>query len=316
MQHLSKYRRLLRGTGTLLISLAWLLGHAAWGQDDQAQYSDGGAERCIQCHGPTDEYPATAILQTPHALMADERSPFGAGKHQCETCHGPSADHLTRRPDGTRPPVDFNFEHASPEQQNAVCLTCHESGERMYWPASVHHQEGLACVSCHTVHVEKDPVLLVEQQPQVCFDCHQTQRAQLQRQSTHPVDVGLMSCSDCHAPHGSAGPSLLTKNTVNETCFDCHAEKRGPFLWEHAPVRDDCTNCHTPHGSVHDNLLVARTPWLCQRCHIAAYHPSTAYSGTGVPPRGAAQQLLIKDCQNCHSQVHGSNHPSGVRITR
>jgi DmsE family decaheme c-type cytochrome len=109
---------------------------------------------------------------------------------------------------------------------------------------------------------------------------------------------------------------MLVKATVNETCYTCHAEKRGPFLWEHPPAREDCTNCHTPHGSIHTPLLKARAPWLCQQCHLAPMHPSTAYSGTGVPPRGAAQQILANSCMNCHSQVHGTNHPSGPRNTR
>ena len=104
-------------------------------------------------------------------------------------------------------------------------------------------------------------------QPEVCFTCHKTQRAQTHRISTHPLDAGKMACSDCHNPHGSTGPKLLVKNSVNETCYTCHAEKRGPFLWEHQPVIDDCTNCHTPHGSTNAPLLKARPPWLCQECH-------------------------------------------------
>ena len=88
----------------------------------------------------------------------------------------------------------------------------------------------------------KDPVLTKATQPEVCFACHKEQRAQTHRVSTHPIDAGKMACSDCHNPHGSTGPKLLVKNNVNETCYTCHAEKRGPFLWEHGPVIDDCTN--------------------------------------------------------------------------
>lgn len=305
----------------LLVSAALVVGSLAWhsvtAQGEEAQYTREGAEDCLSCHGPGDEHPAHEILRTPHALKADDRTPFGEERHQCETCHGPSQSHLSRRADGSRPPVDFSFEgDRAAEEMNTVCLDCHQGGARVHWPATIHNQEGLACVDCHTLHAERDPVLVMETQPQVCFGCHKTQRAEFHRPSTHPVEAGMLSCSDCHAPHGGAGPSHLVKSTVNETCYDCHAEKRGPFLWEHAPVREDCTNCHTPHGSIHDDLLIAKSPWLCQRCHQAQFHPSTAYSGTGVPPQGAAQQLLLKGCQNCHSQVHGSNHPSGVRKTR
>ena len=288
-------------------------------------YSPEGAESCLSCHGPEGELPANAILATPHAMMANPESPFGQGSHDCETCHGPSQAHLTRLEDGSRPPVDLVFERETPvTDQNAVCLTCHADGERFHWPGSVHELEGLACVNCHDIHTVNDPVLALETQPQVCFDCHQEQRAQLLRQSHHPVQAatdsmaytGLMACTDCHNPHGSAGPALLRRNTLNETCYDCHAEKRGPFLWEHAPVQENCGNCHTPHGSNFENLLVARQPWMCQQCHLAQFHPSGVYSGTGVPPMGADQRILGKECLNCHSQVHGSNHPSGIRLTR
>jgi DmsE family decaheme c-type cytochrome len=154
------------------------------------------------------------------------------------------------------------------------------------------------------------------EQPQVCFGCHQDKRAQVNRRSHHPIEEGKVVCSDCHNSHGSPSIRLLARNSVNETCYQCHAEKRGPFLWEHQPVREDCTNCHNPHGSNQESLLNVRTPYLCQQCHQEAFHPSSLYSGTGIPPLGAAQQLLGKGCLNCHSKVHGSNHPSGSRLTR
>jgi DmsE family decaheme c-type cytochrome len=290
-----------------------------------ARYSEEGADSCLSCHESDDEYPAIEILSTPHAMVADPDAPFGDGQHACETCHGPSKAHLTRLEDGTRPPVDFEFERGvMVDDQNQVCLGCHQDAARFHWPGSTHNVEDVACVDCHDIHAISDPVLSLETQPGVCYDCHQEQRAQFLRQSRHPVQsgtaatshIGLMACTDCHKPHGSSGPALLVRNNVNETCYDCHAEKRGPFLWEHAPVREDCTNCHVPHGSNYAKLLNARQPWLCQQCHSANFHPSGVYSGTGVPPAGADQRILGKACLNCHAQVHGSNHPSGIRLTR
>jgi len=289
------------------------------------EYSKG-AKQCLSCHkkdgmGP----PAHQILQSPMGTTADPATPFGEGQHDCETCHGPSKSHMKKLADGTRPSPAIVFNHETPvETKNEVCLSCHSDGARLHWPGSVHDIEAVACVDCHNVHAESDPVLSLETQPLVCFQCHQEQRAQVLRQSHHPVQAGtesmaytgLIACTDCHKPHGSVGPALLARNSVNETCYDCHAEKRGPYLWEHAPVQESCVNCHTPHGSNFAPLLVGRPPWLCQQCHLANFHPSTVYSGTGVPPEGAAQQVLGKACLNCHSQVHGSNHPSGIRFTR
>ena len=60
---------------------------------------------------------------------------------------------------------------------------------------------------------------------------------------------GQMACSDCHNTHGSIGPALMKRDTVTETCYTCHAEKRGPFVHQHQPVTDNCANCHNPHDS-------------------------------------------------------------------
>jgi DmsE family decaheme c-type cytochrome len=197
------------------------------------------------------------------------------------------------------------------------------------WSGSQHQTHDLACSTCHKVHATADPVLSKATQPEVCESCHKTQRAQLNRISAHPVKSGEMTCSDCHNPHGSTGPTLLTKNTINETCYTCHAEKRGPFLWEHAPVVDNCSNCHTPHGSTNAPLLKQRVPFLCQDCHTGD-HGAGINSGANLvlgdvttvngmlPPanRSPRAQTNARACLNCHVLVHGSNHPAGTKFQR
>jgi DmsE family decaheme c-type cytochrome len=277
---------------------------------------------CTRCHDETDRTPVLSILKSKHAVMADPRTPFA--DQACVNCHGASTDHMKApAAEGARriaPDRVFGDDpDSSPARvQNGACLGCHENGLRMHWAGSTHQLQDVACSGCHRVHAGEDPVLATPTQPEVCFGCHRDKRAEMHRPSTHPVLAGQMGCADCHNPHGTTSASLLAGSTVNETCYKCHADKRGPFLWEHAPVREDCTNCHKPHGSNQPSLLKARVPWLCQQCHLAPFHPSTAYSGTGLPgvPPSGAQQMLGKSCMNCHSQVHGSNHPSGPRKTR
>jgi DmsE family decaheme c-type cytochrome len=228
-------------------------------------------------------------------------------------------------------PTGIPFRPETPAAvQNGVCLECHQGGMTMHWVGSTHESRGLSCVECHTIHVGEerggDPILSKNQsrtrtfnaQAKVCFGCHKEQRAQAYRISAHPIRYGQMGCSDCHSPHGAPGPMQLVKPTLNETCYTCHAEKRGPFLWEHAPARENCADCHSPHGSNHQALLKTRGPWLCQQCHQANYHPSTAYNGSQLVPAagGDSSKLQAKNCMNCHFEVHGSNHPSGVRWTR
>jgi DmsE family decaheme c-type cytochrome len=291
-------------------------GVPAEAESEQAAYAARGAQGCLVCHGPSAALSGVAVLEGPHSVLGNPRAPL-ATEHQCEACHGPSQTHLTVLRDGTRPPPAIAFNAAeTAEHKDAPCLGCHQREAGVHWTSSVHRFEQVACTDCHTSHVSKDPVLTAVGEPAVCYQCHAAQRSEMLRRSAHPVAAGLMQCSDCHAPHGGPGQSLLARATLNDTCYDCHAEKRGPFLWEHAPVREDCTNCHRPHGSNHLDLLAARTPWLCQQCHLAQFHPSTALSGMDVPPRGASHLVLARDCMNCHTQVHGSNHPSGPGLTR
>ncbi len=292
-------------------------------------YAPDGEKTCLQCH---DGAPVSLILQTPHAVKADARTPFG--QHQCESCHGVATDHLA---DPANPvPVLFKGTKASSvADRNAVCLTCHAAGLRMHWTGSAHETRGVACTDCHVIHATEQKVLNKTTQAEVCFACHKEQRAQTRRISTHPMAItGLattakMACADCHNPHGSTGPKMLVKNTVNDTCFTCHAEKRGPFLWEHAPVVDDCTNCHTPHGSSNAPLLKTRVPWLCQECHSGDHGAQvnsaanlaagdvTTVLGQQQPGAAAPRaQMGARACLNCHVLIHGSNHPAGAKYQR
>ena len=105
---------------------------------------------------------------------------------------------------------------------------CHQTGARIGWHASTHERSGLACGDCHRIHQDRDPVLVKSSEPDVCFSCHRQKRADFQKPSTHPVRFGLMGCSDCHSPHGSTTVAMLNKPTLNQTCFSCHGDKRGP----------------------------------------------------------------------------------------
>jgi DmsE family decaheme c-type cytochrome len=280
-------------------------------------YTDRGADTCIKCHDEDSEFPVFSIFKTKHATRADARTPM-AGL-QCEACHGPGSEHAKNVPEGQKqgPILAYGRKSRVPaEKQNAMCLGCHEGQARMHWAGSEHARADVGCSDCHRIHAERDAVLAKPEQPAVCQKCHQSVRADFLKPSVHPVRFGVMGCSDCHNTHGSVTDRLLVKPSVNQLCTTCHAEKRGPFLWEHAPVTEDCTTCHTPHGSIHRGLLVKRPPLLCQQCHSQAGHPSDAYTATGLPGGAPSGFLLGQSCLNCHSQVHGSNHPSGVKLMR
>ena len=283
----------------------------------EAAYSRNGADSCIKCH---DDMQVLSLFKTPHGSRGDPHSPFAAGQLQCEACHGPGGAHAGRVRSGETRPAILTFGQGSgapAARQNEACLGCHNDAVGGDWHAGPHEQASVPCAGCHSVHAPEDDVRTVDRQAAVCFDCHARQRAEYAKPFHHPVEGNLMGCTSCHGPHGSSNEYSLRRATANETCYTCHAEKRGPFLWEHAPVAEDCSNCHVPHGSSQPALLTLRAPLLCQQCHSQAGHPSFAYGPEGLPGSGQpSSYLLAGSCLNCHAQVHGSNHPSGSRLTR
>jgi DmsE family decaheme c-type cytochrome len=287
------------------------------GDEQPVAYTKKGADTCLKCHDEDSEFPVFSIFKTKHAQPEDERTPF-AGL-QCESCHGPGAKHAkkVRRGQPQGPIINFGDKSLlSTGEQNQICLDCHEKKSRIAWKGSAHENEDIACTNCHEIHAAQDDVLVAKEQPEVCYKCHLKVRADFYKPSVHPVRFGQITCTECHNTHGSITDSLLARPTLNETCYTCHAEKRGPLLWEHAPVPEDCTLCHVPHGSIHSSLLTKRPPLLCQQCHSQAGHPSVAYTKDGLPGGNPSPYLLVGGCLNCHSQVHGSNHPSGVKLMR
>jgi DmsE family decaheme c-type cytochrome len=288
------------------------------GAQEETPYSRDGADSCLACH---DDSETLALFRSKHAVPSDARGPFGHGQLQCEACHGPGGNHAARvRRGEERPPPLVSFDEWTDAEevaeQNGMCLGCHSEDVGFGWHAGPHESNDVACAGCHRSHTAVDPVLRTATQPDVCFDCHKLQRTETLKAYAHPFFEGKMDCSGCHSPHGDSPELQLVRQTVNDTCFGCHAEKRGPFLWEHEPAAEDCTLCHAPHGSNHPGMLARRAPLLCQSCHSQAGHQSIAHDADGLPAAMPSQFLLGQSCMSCHEQVHGSNHPSGSKLMR
>lgn len=280
---------------------ASLLG-AGGGPPEGTPYA--GADQCATCH----EEMSNAFAATVHGGKAfSMRSQNG-----CETCHGPGTAHIDKEGDKT---LIRTFTTISAEDASEVCLTCHESGARMNWAGSVHDSRGVACLECHSVHHSKSGSgqLKTSKIEDTCARCHAQVQAQLMRTSHHPIREGLISCADCHNPHGAQGPKMISASSINEKCYECHTEKRGPFLWDHPPVRENCVTCHVPHGSNHPKLMVSKRPYLCQRCHLDTRHPGTLYDASNLL---TSNREYARACSNCHLTLHGSNHPSGTTFLR
>ena len=297
---------------------------------DSQPYAPNGAQTCLTCHNSP---PVNDILKTPMGVASDPATPLG--QHGCESCHGPSGYHAElKMVDGKlilppvlfkKPKINVGVDASPVAAQNKACQACHQGDMPINWMGSPHQTAQLACASCHTVHALKDPVLVRTTQPKVCFSCHQDVRAMSFEYSHHPIREGKVVCSDCHNPMGGHGPYQLKQFTVNQTCYQCHADKRGPYLWEHQPVRDNCTNCHNPHGSNQVRLLKQPQNFLCASCHSGVDdHMGGTFGGAGTIPGGnptgtpyvSSMIANQRNCLNCHSQIHGSNSPAGAYFFR
>ena len=267
-----------------------------------AQGGAPGPEVCKNCHQESYD----AFMATRHGMKVDARTP--AAKGGCATCHGDGTAHVKagggKGVGGIKNPASNAM---SSDEKNAVCLTCHEGGKRMHWSQSLHASRDTTCTSCHKLH-EKDKVRDKLTQAEVCFTCHKEQRAQINRPFRHPITEGKVVCSDCHNAHGSVGPKSVKRDSTTETCYQCHMEKRGPFVRNHPPVQEDCSICHNPHGSTNPFMVKVRSPFLCHSCHDgSSHHDGEARLGQG----GRSAVFEARGCLNCHTQIHGSNAPSG-----
>lgn len=271
-----------------------------------------GAETCKGCHEEAfDKFSHTRMGRLFLKQARSEKEAAG-----CEGCHGPGKAHADAGGGkGVGGMITFAKNDPTPvEKRNAVCMSCHTKGARIFWQGSAHESRDVACTNCHKLMEDVSPKAQLAKATviETCGTCHLQKRAQQMRTSHMPLREGKMDCTSCHNPHGTVTPSLLKEASANATCFTCHAEKRGPFLWTHPPVQENCANCHDPHGSNHENMLKVAKPRLCQQCHDESRHPTNTYGRD----TGSLKFVKGRQCVSCHANIHGSNHPSGFAFTR
>jgi DmsE family decaheme c-type cytochrome len=320
------------GLGWMRLAHAILLSFLAFAGFDAAAQAPG-PEVCKGCH----EAYVTSFEASIHAKAAHPRSPANAGA--CFACHGDATEHVKAGGGrGVGGMINLSSKTIPADKRDAVCLTCHESSRHLaFWDSGKHRKNDVSCSDCHNTHGNKDTLLKIRNpqiaplvttskvpQQEVCFNCHRDIKGLVMRPSHHPIVEGKVKCTSCHNPHGALSPAMVNSESIKELCTTCHADKRGPWIFEHAPVEESCLNCHNPHGSRSVKLLNEKVPNLCQDCHDAAQHPGTMYDADANfrapvgPTSGPNTRFLARSCLNCHNEIHGSNSPAsrGRRFIR
>jgi DmsE family decaheme c-type cytochrome len=273
-----------------------------------------GSAVCKTCHADV----WFNFYRNPHykSVASGKEPPEKTG---CEGCHGPGQGHVEARGGKTTIPRAFSL--MGPKQTLDACLACHARDlARAGIRRSEHTMAEVACTGCHSIHRSPtQKALLAKRQTELCYQCHAAVKAQFAMPFKHRVNEGVVQCSDCHNPHGSFNatwrmgerPRMLEQALgAEEPCLKCHADKRGPFAFEHAPVRvEGCEACHNPHGSTNAKLLKRPVTFtLCLECHTGA--GSFGTKNAGVPTQTSSHNLLdprYQRCTNCHVRIHGSN---------
>jgi len=289
----------------------------------------GAKPVCANCH----EQANNSIMLTAHGAKNDAQGSM------CQSCHGDAAAHM-KDPQKAMPQGPLTAKDASATDKTGVCMTCHAGNRHLvFWESGRHAKNEVACSNCHNIHGKAGRVTVApfttsfrDNEDEICGTCHQPIRAAIMRPSHHPIIENKIKCSDCHNPHGALTPVMLKAETVNQQCYSCHADKRGPYIFAHPAVEENCLSCHNPHGSVYPKLLNEKAPNLCQDCHDWSRHPGTVYGAAGnftCTPAAVADpgnsacfnkapgsynsavstRLIARSCVNCHSAIHGSNAP-------
>lgn len=285
-----------------------------------AEYA--GSQSCRACHQSEFE----SVAETKHGKL-EKIAAWKDKVTNCESCHGPGKAHVESDGDITK---IISFAHKNSKEISETCLACHAGREEhSNFRRGEHWRNNVGCTDCHTAHgpehknSKTDSITLIGEvskqnpdaatlemlnssEPQLCLKCHSEVRAQFSKPFRHKVMEGAMKCSDCHNPHGGF-ESKQTRLSVGAdlSCVKCHANKQGPFVFEHAPLKiEGCATCHSPHGASNPKMLKrTQVRQLCLECHSSI---TESFASKSASFHNQAS-VRYQDCTVCHAAIHGSN---------
>ncbi|MEP6715808.1 MAG: DmsE family decaheme c-type cytochrome [Terriglobia bacterium] len=266
-----------------------------------------GSATCQICH--EDNF-NNVTKTNPHRVVETDKK-LGFADHVCESCHGPGAKHASTGDVAfIRSPLKL-----SPGEADKICLNCHANQQtHLGLIQNSHSKFAIACVSCHKMHVNGGALLVARKNAdvnQLCESCHANVKAQFLMPYRHKIPENAMTCTDCHNPHGIPRQGMQQSFAGSEPpCLTCHGDKRGPFTFEHAPVKfEGCTACHEQHGSANPRMLIRHeVRQVCLECHANMPTSTPGVNAMGVVPPAFhdLRSARYQNCTICHQKIHGS----------
>jgi len=311
-----------------------------------------GDKVCTECHDESENAPVLGMYQTRHGVKGDVRTPgcqtchgtsanhlknkntppdvvFNGAKKVsaqsqsdvCMTCHKGSARGLwegSKHPSNDVSCATCHKVHRTggdkalgKTTQSEVCFACHKSVRAQTMRVSSHPiQAGkVSCSDCHNPHGSVGPKLVKEENVRdTCFNCHAEKRGPFLHEHAGAMD----DCANCHIPHGSTNFALL-KSRQPWLCQECHGDSA-----PHPGAVYSGNNL--PGGAqANANLTGGLRPPMGSSASFLAPVPLNAQNpvtGAPITSNAGSAQIMMRGCVNCHSQIHGSNHPGGQRFTR
>uniref|UniRef100_A0A832I3T3 Doubled CXXCH motif domain-containing protein n=1 Tax=Eiseniibacteriota bacterium TaxID=2212470 RepID=A0A832I3T3_UNCEI len=267
------------------------------GREPVAQDRVRESMSCLGCHAGQD----STLAGTAHwtgTVHDGERADVA-----CTDCHAGDRRHWEEDP--AAHPMTNPAKVGAPGEAR-LCATCHQTAHQQNMlEKNVHPVSGVSCSDCHEVHGSEHPALLEKPQRALCVECHRQVEGDFARPYRHPVEEGVVQCTDCHATLDATTRPLSPAGT--NVCLDCHGEFAGPFPYAHRATLDHgtdeggCLTCHEAHGGALPRMLTqpyeAPHAPLCAQCHSVPRHFSNPFHGTSFA--GMA-------CNDCHADIHGS----------
>lgn len=229
---------------------------------------------CSDCHEGAEihiEEPEAANITNPANLSVDTAAAL------CRTCH--FTDHQQHMAEGN---VHFD--------NNITCSACHIVHNNKTQFYLLRDKESELCYSCHQAvrgefsHPYRHPVadgimnctechsnldragndLGMGRMSESCYQCHNEMRGPFPHEHQAVVDYSTEEggCLNCHAPHGSNLPRMLTQPLEQPhyaLCSQCHLVPGHQLNSYHGSQWADrgCMECHTDiHGSYYNKYLL------------------------------------------------------------